>query len=657
MAPEQAAGLGSAQSRATDVHALGAILYELLTGEPPFRADSILDVLVRVREALPEPPRRRNSSVPPDLEAICLKCLHKAPEERYATAAALAEDLGRFLDGRMVAAGGTRFWGRVSSGVQNVLSGVRSAVPPARGEPNRLREVLREEELNAAIGSLLERLREGALVCDDRGRIILVNPAARQIFGGDPTGSTLKEWLGQETLLQPNQVTPYSWEEFPLARALRGEPVEAAEVFLPASLQRENIWLSVTAGRLAADRGGPARAVAFCRDITEHKMAREQGGFYHSLADSLRLNIFRKDLQGRFTFANRIFCQTLGRPVDDVLGRTDFDFFAPDVAKICQEYDRRVLDSGKVLEDIEEHKSSICKTPCRCTVPGDATNGRPRADDDVRYVQSLLAPVFDSNDRLVGTQGIFWNITAQRRAERQLEQIAAELRRSNEELDRFAYVASHDLSEPLRNVSSHCQLLQARYQGQLGGDADEFIQTAVDGAVRMQRMLDDLLEYSRVTTRSKPFAEVRCDEVCRLVRDNLKTLVRENAAETRFGPLPRVYGDASQFERLFQNLIVNAIKFREPKRPPVVEVGARREGAEWLFWVRDNGIGIDPRHKDRIFEIFKRLHRDEYPGTGIGLAICKKIVEQHGGRIWVEPNPAGGSVFCFTIPAGHGRRV
>jgi signal transduction histidine kinase/DNA-binding response OmpR family regulator len=252
-------------------------------------------------------------------------------------------------------------------------------------------------------------------------------------------------------------------------------------------------------------------------------------------------------------------------------------------------------------------------------------------------------------------------------AEAVLQQQARELTRSNEELEQFAYVASHDLQEPLRMVRSYVEILAQDYQGRLGADADRYIGYAVDGADRMATLINDLLVYSRVGSQAKPFEPTDCYAVLEQIVADMAGPIRESGGKVTWDSLPTVWADPTQLTQLLQNLVSNGIKFRG-KAPPHVHVSAEladpqervapgetvaNAGPEWLFSVRDNGIGIPPRHYERIFQMFKRLHhRSEYPGTGIGLAICQKIVERHGGRIWVESEPGKGSTFFFTIPCG-----
>ncbi len=237
---------------------------------------------------------------------------------------------------------------------------------------------------------------------------------------------------------------------------------------------------------------------------------------------------------------------------------------------------------------------------------------------------------------------------------RDLEVTMAELSRSNAELEQFAYVASHDLQEPLRMVSSYVQLLEKKYRDQMGDEADEFIEFAVDGARRMQELINDLLDYSRVGRFGKPFETVDMNDVLATALANLGVAIDTHQATVTHGDLPVVRGDRVQLVQVFQNLISNAIKFRGPEAPRV-EVKGRREGDEWIFSVVDNGVGFDQSYSERIFQIFQRLQsRAESEGTGIGLAIASRIVQRHGGRIWAESEVGKGSVFYFSIPAEGG---
>lgn len=276
-----------------------------------------------------------------------------------------------------------------------------------------------------------------------------------------------------------------------------------------------------------------------------------------------------------------------------------------------------------------------------------------RKNDSVFPAEISANVVKDVNGKPISFVGITKDISERKNAEREREDLINDLKRSNKELQQFAYVASHDLQEPLRTIASFTELIERRYRGQLDKDADEFIEFIVDGTNRMQAMIKDLLQYSRVQTKGGEFTSTDIQKALDQALSNLKVSIEENNAEITHDELPTVVADEKQFIQLFQNLISNAIKFRKEEEPPKIHISACKdeEKNEYVFAVSDNGIGMDPEQSKRIFEIFQRLHtREEYKGTGIGLAVAKKILERHGGRIWVESEPEKGTTFYFAIP-------
>jgi nitrogen-specific signal transduction histidine kinase len=270
-------------------------------------------------------------------------------------------------------------------------------------------------------------------------------------------------------------------------------------------------------------------------------------------------------------------------------------------------------------------------------------------NDGVSYISAKALVEKDSQGTPVKMSGVCFDITEMKKgAEKALFTLNENLLRSNKELEQFAYVASHDLQEPLRMVSSFTQLLAQRYKGRLDQDAEEFIQYAVDGASRMQILINDLLEYSRIETRGKKFLMVDMHNVLGQVVNNLSVLIQEKNALVTNDELPEIIADEGQMVQLLQNIVVNSLKFCDVS--PIIRISAREERDHYLFSVKDNGIGIEQQYYNKIFQIFQRLHpREEYGGTGIGLAICKRIIDRHGGKIWVESEPGNGSVFYFTI--------
>jgi signal transduction histidine kinase len=296
---------------------------------------------------------------------------------------------------------------------------------------------------------------------------------------------------------------------------------------------------------------------------------------------------------------------------------------------------------------------------------------KPIVPDILRSKVNVFVELYRKNEQLkrqaealrLKNQELEKSIAERLRAEEAIRELNSELEQrvidrtreltaANDELRQFAYVASHDLQEPLRTVGSYAQLLAKRYKGQLGADADDFIRYIVEGVQRMHVLLNDMLAYSRVTNEpnNRPFTHCTLEQVLSTALANLEMAIKESEAEITRDSLPTVLGDESQLTQVLQNLISNAIKYRHDAKPRI-HISARANDSEWVFGVRDNGMGIEPKYHERIFGIFKRLHGKEKPGTGMGLAICKRIIERHGGRIWVESTPGEGALFQFTIPA------
>lgn len=333
---------------------------------------------------------------------------------------------------------------------------------------------------------------------------------------------------------------------------------------------------------------------------------------------------------GKFLYVNPAWKKAIGYNDREIAQLTLFDVIHPDSLPHCQKLFRRVL-AGETLDHVEVQ--FITKDGRTIVVEGSSScrieNGKP-----------------------VATRGTFRDVTRRKQAEERFARQAAELARSNAELERFAYAASHDLQEPLRAVAGHCRLLQQRYAGRLDADADELLEYAVDGATRMKSLIDGLLAYSRVGTRDLSIRSTDCEKVLDEALANLKVSIDDSAAVITRDRLPQVTADSTQLVELFQNLISNAIKYRGDRRPDI-HIGAQAKNGMWVFSVRDRGIGIAPKHLERIFDVFQRLHtHDQYPGSGVGLAICKRILERMGGTIWVESQVGGGSTFYFALPGG-----
>lgn len=380
----------------------------------------------------------------------------------------------------------------------------------------------------------------------------------------------------------------------------------------------------------------PRLLFAFVRDTTLQRAQEEEivrsRQMLQAVLNHLPARIYWKDAEGSYLGCNRSFAHDAGfDDADDVIGRDDFEMRWQEQAETIRAEDRAIVESGEARFEREETQVD--------------------ADGRLQWLRTSKLPMRDRSGAIVGVMGLYEDVTHYRRAEQELAKRAADLARSNRDLEQFADVASHDLQEPLRMVRSFVQMLADRYRGRLDDDADEFIGYAVDGAARMQDLIEDLLRYSRVGTGAALPIPTESSVALDTALENLRLRIEETGTLVTRGVLPRVKADPAQLVQLFQNLVSNAVKFRSEERPPVVHVSARRQPDGWEFSVADNGIGIKPEYFGRIFQVFTRLHaRVSYPGTGIGLAICKRVVERHGGRVWVESVPREGSTFFFFLP-------
>jgi PAS domain S-box-containing protein len=379
---------------------------------------------------------------------------------------------------------------------------------------------------------------------------------------------------------------------------------------------------------------GKKTALTIVRDITERKKAEDElqrnKESFRTLAENSPDLIFRVNKDLKCIYINSTITEFTDIPSEFFIGKTIDEFGFP------EKYTSPFKEDYNKLFKTGEKQNLEYKLP--------TTRG-------YRFFYATNVPEFDSKGNIQTALSVVRDITERKQVEEQLKETVQELERSNQELQSFAYITSHDLQEPLRTMGSYAGLLKRRYGGQLDSDADEFIEFMVSGAARMKTMIKSLLDYSRVGTHGGEFTEFNAEDALNAALSNLQSSIDECHAEITHDALPVISADESQITRVFQNLIGNALKFRKKGVKPEIHISAQKAVDEYIFSVQDNGIGIEEEYTDRIFEVFKRLHAiDEYKGAGIGLALFKRIIDRHGGRVWVESSPGKGSTFYFTIP-------
>ncbi len=516
-------------------------------------------------------------------------------------------------------------------------------------EEARARVGLKLQDARDQLEIVLHGVADGILVQDQNERLTFANETATLLLGGMPESQhliyTQALWARYDLFDQAEQLV--SLEDLPMRVTLRQRRRVHRTLQLIDKFTGQRRWVVFTSSLTTATNEGTQMVITILRDITAQQLAEQERAKFSALLEAERERlreivahvpgviwesaITDGDGKRELVFINDYVEHLFGYSRDEAL--TNPDFWAEVVHP-----DDLPASGGRASALYESGQAGVI---------------RFRAVHKLGQILDIEAhlSIIQRDGQTVGARGVMMDISQRQQHEKVLARYTQMLRRSNEELQQFAYIASHDLQEPLRMVTSYLQLLERRYNDQLDDDAREFIAYAVDGAVRMKALINDLLAYSRVEKGEQTFESVDAEAAFKQTLANLSAAIEESGATiTHDDPLPNVQADHAQLVQLFQNLIGNAIKFRS-ERPPEIHVGVQRADGCHHFSVRDNGIGIEADYLERIFVVFQRLHgTSEYSGTGIGLAICKKVVERHGGRIWVESTPQVGTTFHFTLP-------
>jgi PAS domain S-box-containing protein len=483
---------------------------------------------------------------------------------------------------------------------------------------------------------LLEAAPDAMVVVNPRGEIVLLNVQAEKQFG-----YRRDELLGQKV----TSIIPEGFAERLIADGTRSVAEALAQQIGTgielSGRRRDGSDFPIEIMLSPLDSAEGILVTAAIRDITERKnaerhLAESEERFRLMVSGVKDYANVMLDPEGRVISWNEGAERLKGYRAEEIIGQHFSRFYPPEEAR-----------NGIPARELEQASG---------TGRFEGEGWRVRKDGSRFLANVVITVLRDEKGQLRGFGKITRDITARKQSEEQLMQTMTELKRSNDELEQFAYVASHDLQEPLRMVASYTELLAERYRGRLDSDADEFIAFAVDGCHRMQGLIQDLLSYSRAGANGEALKEVSAEDALEKALRNLRATIEETKAKVTHDSLPAIMTNETQLVQVLQNLVGNAIKYRSAESPQVHVAATQNGDHEWVFSVRDNGLGIAPEYFDRIFILFQRLHgQKEFEGTGIGLAVCKKIVERLGGRIWVESQPGKGSTFFFTLSAKGGK--
>src|ERR1700730_4772805 len=461
--------------------------------------------------------------------------------------------------------------------------------------------------------SFLANFTEALLLLDENWRIEYANPLAARMFG-----KTQDQLAG--IILWEQWPSPLRTE---IERGHRHALKEQTPVDLPDPQGAEK-WVELHA--YSCELG----IVAYYQDLPEQRRASELQERLAAIVEFSDDAIVSKDLNGIIRSWNRGAERIFGYKAEEIIGKHISTLAPPETVDEIPGILKRIARGERV-----DHYETKRKTK----------------DGRIVTVSLTVSPVRDASGAVIGASKVARDITERRQQEEALRNANAALTRSNADLQHFAYSASHDLQEPLRMVAAYSELLKRKFGGKLGRRGDEFINDTIQGALRMEQLLKDLRSYAQASTMEQETTEdIDAGEILDRALVSLQAAVKDSGASISRTALPRVRMHEFQLQQLFQNLIGNSIRYRSGD-PPRIHIAAERRGKEWLFSIQDNGIGIDPQYKEQIFGLFKRLHSTaEYPGTGMGLAICQRVIERAGGRIWVESEPGQGSTFFFTVP-------